>query len=190
MKTYLFNTARLGFREWEEKDIGPLMEINSDGKVMAFFPKKPSLEDTTNFVKRMQSSYQRKGFCYYAVDSIESDELLGFIGFSEKTFSSDFTPAVDIGWRLKRNVWNRGLATEGAKACLNYGFNQLNLNRIIAITPIQNIQSQRVMEKIGMRRVKNFQHPELSGYPNLQPCVLFSIEKEPDGEKKPTQGGL
>lgn len=179
MKKYLFKTARLGFREWRENDVEPLVDINSDEEVMAFFPKKPSLEDTRNFVKRMQSSYQRKGFCYFAVDAIEKEEFIGFIGFAEKTFPSDFTPAIDIGWRLKRNVWNRGLATEGAKACLDYGFNHLTLTEIIAITPLLNIQSQRVMEKIGMKKVKNFEHPDLSLYPNLRNCVLFSITKEP-----------
>lgn len=175
MKDYIFRSERLGFRNWRQTDIAQLIEINNDDEVMAFFPKIPSTEDTINFIKRMQYNFLKKNFCYFAVDLLENDAFVGFIGLSEKSFPADFTPCIDIGWRLKKEVWNRGLATEGARACLYYGFNQLSLDQINAIAPSVNLKSQKIMKKIGMKEVKTFDHPELAAYPHLQECVLFSI---------------
>lgn len=177
MKNYIFSSERLGFRNWHQNDIEALIEINNDDEVMAYFPQKPSAVETINFVKRMQYTFFNKNFCYFAVDTLARGEFIGFIGLSEKHFASDFTPCIDIGWRLKRSVWNQGLATEGAKACLAYGFDRLSLKQISAIAPAQNLISQKVMSKIGMTKVKDFYHPELAHSPNLQKCVLFSITR-------------
>ena len=177
MKDYIFISDRMGFRNWHQDDVEALIEINNDDEVMTFFPQKPSAKETINFVKRMQFTYFNKGFCYFAVDTLEKGEFIGFIGLSEKHFISDFTPCIDIGWRLKRAVWNQGLATEGAKACLAYGFDKLSLKLINAIAPAQNLISQKVMANIGMSKVKDFDHPELAQYPSLQKCVLFSIKR-------------
>jgi RimJ/RimL family protein N-acetyltransferase len=117
-KSYLFTSERLGFRNWIASDIDRMSEINSDKKVMEFFPCVQSNEQTKLFVKRMQKHFDRTDFCYFAVDVLKSAELIGFIGLAEQTFEADFTPCVDIGWRLHTSAWNKGYATEGAKACL------------------------------------------------------------------------
>ncbi len=175
MNNYIFCTTRLGFRTWRQSDINVLNVLNNDEEVMACFPKKSTLEDTLNFIRRMQYIFFQKSYCYFAVDTLVDGDFIGFIGLSDKAFPSDFTPCVDIGWRLKRAVWNQGLATEGAKACLAYGFEKRGLAQINAIAPAQNIQSQRVMEKAGMQKRKYFDHPELEKHKNLQKCVLYSI---------------
>ena len=111
---YIFSSERLGFRNWQEEDITPMTEINNDPDVMAFFPGLLNEEQTTAFVQRMMAQYENKGFCYFAVDELATGNFIGFIGMSEQSFEAPFTPCVDIGWRLRPDAWNQGLASEGA----------------------------------------------------------------------------
>jgi RimJ/RimL family protein N-acetyltransferase len=174
---YIFKSSRLGFRNWTSKDIEPLHLMCSDSDVMEFFPDIWSLNQTKDFIKRMQESYTKNGYCYFAVDILESKEFIGFIGLSLQNFEADFTPCIDIGWRLKKTAWEKGFATEGAKACLNFGFNHLDLKSIIAIAPEINSKSQHVMKKIGMTQSIQFSHPAIKKENPLNKCILFKISK-------------
>ncbi len=118
----------------------------------------------------MNTQFEKKNYCYFAVDKLIENEFIGFIGLSNQIFESDFLPAVDIGWRLKRNSWGNGYAIEGAKATLDYGFNSLNLDKIISIAPIINQPSINVMKKLQMNKVKEFNHPLLNLYPKIKPA--------------------
>lgn len=175
IKNYTFTSERLGFRNWIDTDIIKMAKINSNPNVMAFFPCTQSYEMTREFIERMQQQFSKNNYCYFAVDQLSDGAFIGFIGLSGKDFESDFTPCIDIGWRLDENYWSRGFATEGAKACLDYGFNQLKLERIIAIAPVINIKSEDVMKKIGMKKIKNFNHPLLPNDKRLQECMLYEI---------------
>lgn len=176
-KNYLFTSERLGFRNWTESDIPLMAAINSNPNVMEFFPSVQDSEQTQRFIKRMQGQFEEKDYCYFAVDALETDTFIGFIGLSDKDFESDFTPAVDIGWRLSEAHWKKGYATEGALACLNYSFKKLQLEKIIATTPAINLKSEEVMKKIGMKKVKNFDHPLLLDDERLKDCLLYEIIK-------------
>lgn len=172
---YIFKSARLGFRDWLEGDIDKLTNINMDPQVMEFFPAVQSQERTRQFVKRMKELFVEKGFCYFAVEELNTNEFIGFIGLSVQNFESDFTPCIDIGWRLHTNKWNKGFATEGARRCIDYAFNDLKLKSVHAITPKVNAASVRVMQKIGMKELKLFNHPLLGSNERLQECVLYGI---------------
>lgn len=171
--TYLFTSGRLGFRTWTAADIDPLAELNADPEVMAFFPGTVSRAQTASFVARMQEEYSNHGYCYFAVDELGSGLFIGFIGLSIQTFVADFTPCIDIGWRLHKKVWGRGLATEGAQRCLDFAFHTLKPAQIYAITPAVNLPSIQVMKKIGMRYIKSFIHPKLVADERLKTCVLY-----------------
>lgn len=177
-KNYVFTSERLGFRNWIEDDFPQMTAINNNSRVMEFFPALLTVEQTQRFIHRMQKQFEEKKYCYFAVDVLESDIFIGFIGLSDKDFESDFTPCVDIGWRLSENHWKKGYATEGALACLKYGFEQLRLEKIIATTPKVNIKSEEVMKKIGMTKVKNFSHPLLQDNEHLRDCLLYSITNQ------------
>lgn len=82
-KKYIFTSGRLGFRNWILSDIDPLHEINSDEKTMEFFPSILTRTQTIEFVKRMKKQFEDKGFCYFAVDKLETNQFIGFIGLSE-----------------------------------------------------------------------------------------------------------
>lgn len=177
LSRYLFKSERLGFRNWLKKDIKLMAEINSDLEVMKFFPNLLSRKQTIQFIERMKAQLKEKRFCYFAVDKLENSEFIGFIGLSEQTFAADFTPCIDIGWRLKRQEWFKGFATEGAKKCIEYAFKQLELETIYAIAPKINVRSVQVMKKIGMKKVKTFEHPKLAGNEQLQECVLYELNR-------------
>lgn len=177
---YLFQSERLGFRNWNLSDIDELHEMNSDEKVMEFFPSIPTKEQTIEFIHRMRKQFENKGFCYFAVDKLENNEFIGFIGLLEQTYEADFTPCVDIGWRIKSNEWNKGLASEGAKKCLEYAFNSLKIKNVYSITPKINTKSQHIMEKIGMKKQYEFEHSLLTNNERLKTCVLYKLGKYND----------
>jgi RimJ/RimL family protein N-acetyltransferase len=175
-KKYIFTSERLGFRNWELTDIDKMYQINSDEKVMAFFPGVLTKQQTAEFVDKMKNQFTDKGFCYFAVDKLEDSQFIGFIGLSEQTFHADFTPCIDIGWRIKSNEWNKGLATEGAKKCLDYAFNNLKIVEIYAVAPKINTKSAHIMTKIGLQKQYEFEHPLLINNARLKTCVLYKIE--------------
>ena len=170
---YIFQTQRLGFRNWEDHDIDKMAAINANKEVMKFFPNTYSKKETQQFIEKMQKQFKEKDFCYFAVDKLMDGELIGFIGLSEQTYDVDFTPCVDIGWRLDKKEWNKGFATEGAKKCLEYAKTNLGLDKIMAIAPVINTNSIAVMQKIGMYKVKIFNHPLLRNNEKLKQCVLY-----------------
>ena len=170
---YRFQSPRLGFRNWLSEDLGRMAAINADPAVMEFFPSLQSTEQTAAFIERMQDQFREKGFCYFAADRLDTGAFIGFIGLSVKTFEAAFTPCVDIGWRLGREHWNKGFATEGALRCMEYGFNELGLQQIVSMAPVCNVRSIGIMQKIGMAEVLHFRHPLLHGDDRLEHCVLY-----------------
>jgi RimJ/RimL family protein N-acetyltransferase len=172
---YIFTSSRLGFRNWTEADVLPMNAINTDPVVMEFFPALGELNKTKEFIARMQNQYAAKGFCYFAVDKLESAEFIGFIGLSEQTFEADFTPCIDIGWRLAAKHWGHGYATEGAERCLDYAFEALKLERVLSMCPAANKRSEEVMQKTGMVKLGGFVHPMLKDDARLRDCVLYEV---------------
>ncbi|RFC55346.1 GNAT family N-acetyltransferase [Brumimicrobium aurantiacum] len=179
MKTeYLFKSARLGFRNWKDEDLNAFTLLNADTEVMEHFPKSLDRQETMEFIQRLKAHYETHGYNYFAVELLENGELLGFIGLAYQNYEVDFLPAVDIGWRLKKSAWGKGYATEGALRCLDFGFNNLNLEKIISTCTLQNKKSEKVMQKIGMKKVKKFKHPKLKAFPAYENCLLYEIKKE------------
>jgi RimJ/RimL family protein N-acetyltransferase len=112
---------------------------------------------------RIEKSIETRGFGLWAVEIPGAAPFAGFIGLTVPTYEAHFTPCVEIGWRLSRDFWNQGYATEGAKAAMSYGFTTLGLKEIVAMTVPANRRSCRVMEKLGMSRdaADDFDHPRV-----------------------------
>ncbi|MGL5263155.1 MAG: GNAT family N-acetyltransferase, partial [Candidatus Rhabdochlamydia sp.] len=91
-----------------------------------------------------------------------------------------FTPAVEIGWRLAFNHWKKGYATEGAMACLKYGFETLHLNEIVSFAAVKNTRSIAVMKRIGMHHDSrdDFDHPKLAEDHRLKRHALYRLKKQ------------
>ena len=99
------------------------------------------------------------------------------IGLAAQTYETVFTPAIDMGWRLKKSAWGKRYATEGAKRCLEYAFNTLNLDKIIAVCTAQNTPSEKVMQKIGMLKKGSFDHPKLMHLPEYKKHLCYEIRR-------------
>ncbi|MBK21003.1 MAG: GNAT family N-acetyltransferase [Flavobacteriales bacterium] len=174
---YIFRSQRLGFRNWKSSDSIEFAKINADTEVMEHFPKPLNNDESFELLKKLQIHYKNYGYTYFATEILETGELIGFIGLAFQNYKTKFTPATDIGWRLKKEAWSKGYATEGALKCLDFGFNTLKLKRIISTCTVENIKSENVMNKIGMIKRGYFKHPELSNSHDLSQCVLYEIKK-------------
>jgi len=131
--------------------------------------------DRLGFRQWRDAHFVENGFTYYATEILDTKEFIGMIGLARQNYTSPFTPAVDIGWRLKREAWGKGYATEGAKRCLDYAFNELDIHEVISICTLRNTKSENVMRKIGMTKIGEFIHPELVDYPQHKEHHCYKI---------------
>ncbi len=177
--TTIIQTERLILRQWCDQDLEPFAVMNADPRVMEFFPSTLSKKESDALAKRISDKIIEQSWGLWAVSIPHIADFIGFIGLAKPTFEAHFTPAVEVGWRLAFDYWGKGYATEGAKAVLKYGFQKIFLNEIVSFTVVQNIQSRKVMEKIGLHHklIDDFDHPKLpEGHP-LRRHVLYRLTK-------------
>lgn len=171
------STERLSLRPWRESDRQPFQKINADPRVMEFFPEPLTAEASDKLFDRIQARIDHHGFGPFAVELIETGAFLGFIGVFIPEFDAHFTPAVEIGWRFASEHWGKGLATEGARAALEFAFNTIGLEEVVSFTVPANLRSRRVMEKLGMTHDPrdDFDHPLMPERHPLRRHVLYRI---------------
>ncbi len=174
---YEFTSERLGFRLWKKEDALPFSSMNHDPEVMRYFPKTLSEEESQGMIERITAHFEQYHYGLWAVELLETGEFIGFIGFNNPTFEADFTPCVEIGWRLDKHYWNHGYATEGAKRCLRYAYETLGLDEIYSFTAVVNEPSRHVMEKIDLQYKGEFMHPNVQEGNWLKPHVLYGIDR-------------
>lgn len=173
----ILTTPRLLLRPWRESDVAPFAALNADAEVMRYFPAPLSEADSRLLYQRIRARFDELGFGFWAVEVPGELDFAGFVGLSQPAFEARFTPCVEIGWRLARAAWGRGFATEGARAALHFGFEELGLPEIVSFTTIDNAPSRRVMERLGMRQDGEFEHPGLPvGHP-LRAHVLYRLRR-------------
>lgn len=176
---HIFFSKRLGFRNWKEDDLALYASLSSDPEVMRFFPEEFHLDHAKakKSIDGFRAHFNRYGFTYFAVDLLESNQFIGFIGMKTIAYEIFFAPAVDIGWRLDKKYWGRGYATEGALAAMEWFFMNNKGKRLVSLTPTSNGPSENVMKKIGMNKVCEFDHPLLDKSDPLLKHVLYEIHK-------------
>lgn len=165
-------TERLILRPWRDADREPFARMNADPRVMEFFPACLSRAESDALADRAEAHFQQHGFTFFAAELRANGQFIGFVGLA---FEPHFVKGVEIGWRLAAEYWNQGLATEGARAALRFGFNELHLDEIVAFTATSNVRSRRVMEKLGMtyNPADDFDHPRIAAGHPLQRHVLY-----------------
>jgi RimJ/RimL family protein N-acetyltransferase len=173
-------TERLFLREWRDTDVDPFAAMNSDPRVMQYFPETYSKERTRQFVARIRECWLERSYGLWAVERQDTGRFVGYVGLWPATFPAHFTPAVEVGWRLAADQWGNGYATEAARASLRYGFDIVGLEEIVSFTSGLNVRSWRVMERLGMRRDSSgdFEHPNIPEGHSLRPHVLYRIRPE------------
>ena len=172
-------TERLLLRRWHAGDRRPFALINQDPVVMEYFPAVLLRAESDAVVDRIEAHFRRHGFGLWAAELRESEEFIGFIGLAVPRFEAAFTPCGEIGWRLARRHWGKGLATEGARAAMRYGFEHLRLPSLVSFTVPANERSRHVMEKLGMTHeaADDFDHPRLPAGHCLRRHVLYRLSR-------------
>jgi RimJ/RimL family protein N-acetyltransferase len=184
-------TSRLTLRRWCEADLSAFAQLNDDPGVMEFMPRRLSRDESDATAARLDAVIGTRGWGFWAVEvkgsaaaagplsATAGVPFIGFVGLSIPSFQAHFTPCVEIGWRLAKEHWGRGYASEAAAASLQFAFDNLKLEQIVAFTVPLNKRSMRVMERIGMSRdlAGDFEHPKLpAGHP-LRPHVLYRVNR-------------
>lgn len=170
-------TERLVLRPWRDEDRAPFAALNADPQVMEHMPARLSRAESDALVDRIRAHFAEHGYGLWAVQVPGAADFIGFVGLSRPSFEAHFTPCVEVGWRLAREHWGRGYASEAARAAVAFGLGELGLEEILSWTVPANLRSRRVMETIGMRRdpADDFDHPRLpEGHP-LRRHVLYRI---------------
>jgi RimJ/RimL family protein N-acetyltransferase len=176
----MIRTQRLILREWRDSDLELFAAMNADQDVMAHFRAPLSRAESDTFAERIRARLAEDGWGLWAAEVIDKGVFIGFIGLAAPRFEAHFTPAVEVGWRLSRDSWGRGLAPEGARAVLDFAFDDLGLDEVVSITVPDNRKSRRVMEKLRMTYdpADDFENPTLPvGHP-LRPNVLYRITSD------------
>ena len=175
-------TDRLRLRRWRDGDRRPFAAMNADPEVMAMFPAPLRADESDALVGRIEAQFEERGFGLWAVEVPASGPepglpFVGFVGLVVPTFDMPFTPCVEIGWRLAREVWGRGYATEGAQEVLRCAFVDIGLAEVLSFTAVGNHRSRRVMQRIGMTHdpVDDFDHPSVPAGHGLERHVLYRI---------------
>ena len=166
-------TERLILRPWRESDRAPFAAMNADPEVMTYFPAILNCDESDAAIARFQTAFDRDGFGFFAAELRSTGAFAGVIGAQtmRDVVPNLPQPAVEIGWRLPRGFQGQGLATEGARATVDFCFSTLNLPEVVAVTAIGNHASRRVMAKLNMthRPDLDFDHPRVpAGHPHLR----------------------
>lgn len=160
-------TARLRLRPWRATDVGAYAAMIGDPEVMRLMgsgwrhrAKRVAASLVASFsdleARRAIASLERHwaqwGFGEWAVEEKASGDMIGQIGLVHHADWPASRAKVEIGWTLARRSWGRSFATEGATVALAYGFDRLELERVISIARPENRRSLRVMESLGLKR--------------------------------------
>lgn len=180
-------TVRLKLRQWTTADMKPFAELNADTAVMKYFPATLTESESNSLFRTITSRIADNGWGLWAIELLETEEFIGFTGLNKPYFEFPFNPCIEIGWRLGRNHWGKGYATEAANKALEFAFENLSLNEVVAFTPVLNIASQAVMKRIHMVDTgHNFLHPAIPPGNRLKEHVLFKITKPEWSEQNKT----
>lgn len=183
----LLRSPRLRLRQWTPADRAPFAALNADPVVMEHFPTPLDRAQSDAMADRIEALICQQGWGFWAAELLEGQDgpdapngtFMGFIGLHRPTAPLPFAPCVEIGWRLARPFWGRGLATEGARLALRAGFDALGLEEIVAFTARRNRRSQAVMARLGMREspAEAFEHPSVPEGHAVRPHVLYRLRR-------------
>ncbi|UVK36304.1 GNAT family N-acetyltransferase [Mesorhizobium sp. AR10] len=181
-------TERLILRNWEDRDRELFHRINSDERVMEFFPFRRDRAAADAKMDEFRTWIAQDGYGFAAAEIIETRQCIGFVGLLD-TDHMPFLPAgtIEIGWRLAPEFWGKGYVTEAAEAWLAYGFETLGLEKIVSFAVEANRRSTAVMERLGMTAdpTSDFDHPDIpDSRPDLKRHVFYRLSREDWQERK------
>jgi RimJ/RimL family protein N-acetyltransferase len=165
----VIETERLRMRELLDSDVDELAAILGDAETMRFYRRPWSRDDVRAWIARNRRSYDANGFGVWALELKASGELAGDCGLLVQHV--DGRDEVEIGYHVKRALWRRGLATEAASAARDHAFGTVGLPRVVSLITPENVPSQGVARKVGMRLEKQVQWHDHA-------VLVFALERE------------
>jgi RimJ/RimL family protein N-acetyltransferase len=168
------HTDRLILRPWRPEDRAPFAELNADPEVMRHFPSVLAATDSASLADRIDACFAQDGWGLWAVEVPDVAPFIGFVGLAHADRVLG-RPCIEVGWRLASAHWGRGYAPEAARECLRFGFDELGLPEVVSFTVPANRPSRRVMEKIGLELMLEFDHPALPIGDPLRRHVLYGM---------------
>jgi len=172
-------TDRLIMRQWRKADRPPFAKLNADPRVMQYFPDLLNKKMSDAMVDRLSDHIAQRGWGLWALEEKQSGDFIGFVGLHVPVVVLPFSPCVEIGWRLARDYWGKGYAIEAAKAALNFGFDQVNLDEVVSYTPVNNLRSRAVMLRLQMQESSDqFEHPSIADAHPLKRHCLYVISQQ------------
>lgn len=173
-----FDTERLRLRQWCAADREPFAVLNADSKVMEFYPAPLGRAESDAMANRCQALIAERGWGFWAVETKDTQEFIGFVGLHTPAHELPFSPCVEVGWRLAAMHWGKGFATEASRGALHIGFERLGLPEIVSFTSVGNIRSRAVMQRLGMRQVEEtFEHPAIQVGSSLRKHYLYRLSR-------------
>jgi RimJ/RimL family protein N-acetyltransferase len=148
MNSHILETRRLWMRQMKNEDITELLAIFGDTEVMRFYPAPFGQRQMQDWLDWNQRNYKNYGYGLWSLLLRATGELIGDCGLVNQEV--DGVQEIEIGYHIRRDLWGRGVATEAALACRDYGFDILDRRRLISLIHPQNTASRRVAEKVGM----------------------------------------
>jgi RimJ/RimL family protein N-acetyltransferase len=179
-------TDRLVLGSWDAAATEGLFRLSNDPEVMRHFPGMPSRELVEEMTTRHRDNLAAGRPGLYAVRLRDTSRFIGFVGLAVPRFEAPFMPCVEIGWRLARDAWGHGYATEAAEEVLVHGFETLALPEVVSFTTVLNEPSIAVMRRLGMHTdpAEDFDHPSVSeGHP-VRRHVLYRLTAEEWRERR------
>lgn len=182
-------TPRLRLRSWRDSDLEPWTKLCTDPRVMRYLSAQtPEQIGRLAALGRFQMAVNPYGG--WAVEAPGVADLIGAVGLQFHGFESDFTPCMEVGWRLAYEFWGKGYATEAASAVLAYAFERLHLDEIVSMSHVENKRSFALMERIGLRYVSDIQWPLLPEGDPLRPYALYRLRREDWSARRALAGSL
>lgn len=174
----MIGTERLILRAWRQADVAPFNIICADLDVMRWLGPVQDVAATQATIERMQDMQTRLGYCFWAIERREDARVIGWCGLIRST-TGPIDGLAEVGWRLARDCWGMGYATEAAQASIGWGFANLADDALWAITTTENRASRKVMGRCGMRYCPelNFGHPRLAADDPLSAHVTYRIDR-------------
>ena len=183
MAETILETARLRLRTWDRADIDPFMAHLNTPSVTRWLGGTIDHEQCRAMIDRMLVRQASTGHCFWVAEAIVDGATLGYCGLQRGApAGSPVEGKVELGWRLREDVWHRGYAAEAARACIEWGRANLSDQSLLAYTVPGNVPSWSLMEKIGMTRRPDldFDHPEFPQGHELCRHIVYGIDRPGD----------
>ena len=156
----ILKTERLILRPLELSDAEDMFEMDNNPNVHKYLWQKPVcyIKEVYDYIEMVQKQYEERGIGRFSTILKDTGELIGWTGikFVNNHVENGNTNFYDYGYRLNEKFWNKGYATEASVAWLDYGFNNMNIDKMNASTHTQNGASNHILQKVGMNFIEDY----------------------------------